>query len=332
MNDKRIVVVEDQPIVAAYIKSVLEDIGYKIIGVFSNGQDVIDFCNTTTPDLLLLDVMLEGTMTGIDVATALKDKELAIIFISALSDEVTLKNAIHTNPYGYVIKPFDETDLVNRVSFAIQKLEYDKKIERERLKYIIEGQENEKVRISKELHDGMGQVLNRLKLELEIIDPSEPIIKKEALIQLTQNATDQMRNMISDLMPMHIIDFKLSDSIDKLCMDSSTSECNIIFDSSCQELEVSYNIKFAIFRILQELITNSFKHGKASEINVQLHEQNNWLELSYEDNGGGFSISEKPQGRGLLNVRDRLKILNGDLHIESKKNKGVFFSINNPIA
>jgi len=158
MKTLTLVIVEDQAIVANYIKAILENVGYKVIGTFATAEDALLFLQNNKTDLVLMDIMLEGKLTGIDAANILiKTNDLPIIFLTALSDPATLELAKRTSPYAYIVKPFEENDLVHRVAFAIQKHKSDAKVTRTRLQAIFEGQEIEKRRISKELHDGLGQ-------------------------------------------------------------------------------------------------------------------------------------------------------------------------------
>ncbi len=127
MVKKKILVVEDEKIVAKDISVCLERSGYEVLGEFSNGEKAIESLKDNKPDLVLLDIMLAGKMTGIDVSTVIKEKyDIPVVFLTAYADEKTIGKAKITEPYGYVIKPFKEIDLRASIEMALYKFEKEK--------------------------------------------------------------------------------------------------------------------------------------------------------------------------------------------------------------
>lgn len=127
MSSKKILVVEDEAIVAKDIEVCLKKIGYEVIGTFSKGEKVIPAIENDRPDLVLMDIMLAGDMTGIDVSTKIKERyDIPVVFLTAYADEKTISKAKVTEPYGYVIKPFKEIDLRTSIEMALYKFKKEK--------------------------------------------------------------------------------------------------------------------------------------------------------------------------------------------------------------
>ena len=116
----RILIIEDEVMIACDIAFNLEAHGYTIAEVFHKAEDGLSYLKQNLVDLVMLDINLEGEMTGIDLATFI-DRELGIpfIFLTSYSDEDTVNKAAHTFPAGYLVKPFKEDDLAPAVKMAL---------------------------------------------------------------------------------------------------------------------------------------------------------------------------------------------------------------------
>jgi len=122
MKNTRILVVEDEAIVAMVIKKRLIELGYVVSGVAATGKDAINKVEGTFPDLVLMDIMLKGDMDGIEAAEEIRKRfSIPVIYLTAHSDEKTLERAKLTEPYGYILKPFTERDLSSNIEIAIHK-------------------------------------------------------------------------------------------------------------------------------------------------------------------------------------------------------------------
>lgn len=120
-----ILVVEDELIVAANIRSVLESAGHRILGMCRSVQQAISHLEDTRPDLVLLDIFLQGNHTGIDLALVLNEKHIPFVYISANSNQEVLEAAKATGPYGFIVKPFREKDLLVSIDIAWYRHEYN---------------------------------------------------------------------------------------------------------------------------------------------------------------------------------------------------------------
>jgi len=127
LNKSRILVVEDEAIVAMVIKRRLKDLSYIVSGVASTGKDAITKVEGTFPDLVLMDIRLKGDMDGIEATKIIKDRfSLPVVYLTAHSDDVTFKKAKETDPDGYILKPFTEKDLSTTIEIALHKFRKEK--------------------------------------------------------------------------------------------------------------------------------------------------------------------------------------------------------------
>ena len=125
----KVLVVEDQRIVAKDIQAKLEGLGYEVPAIVSYGEQVQDIAERTRPDLVLMDIKLEGAMDGIEAAVKLRHAmEIPVIYITAYADDDTLKRVKLSEPYGYLLKPFEERDLSITIEIALYKHRMEKKL------------------------------------------------------------------------------------------------------------------------------------------------------------------------------------------------------------
>jgi DNA-binding LytR/AlgR family response regulator len=133
MSKTNILIVEDESIVAKDIQHSLKKLGYTVVGICSNGDDAIKTAEEMSPDLVLMDIMLKGEMSGIEAADQIRQRmNIPVIYLTAYADESTLNKAKVTEPYGYIIKPFKEIDLHTAIEMAIYKHEKETDVKKER--------------------------------------------------------------------------------------------------------------------------------------------------------------------------------------------------------
>lgn len=122
MPSANILIVEDNPTIAMDIRLNLEAGGYDIVGAAASGNSAIDILESKQVDIILLDINLNGEMTGIDLAHVIEEKyNIPFIYLTSYSDELTLEKAANTYPASYIVKPFKENDLIPAVTVALTK-------------------------------------------------------------------------------------------------------------------------------------------------------------------------------------------------------------------
>lgn len=122
MGQRRILIVEDEAIIAMELRETLEHLGYAVVGNELRGEDALLAAGKLRPDVVLMDIHLKGKMDGIEAADRIGRRyDIPVIYTTAHSDRETLSRAIRSQPYGYIIKPFDERELYSNIEMALHK-------------------------------------------------------------------------------------------------------------------------------------------------------------------------------------------------------------------
>ncbi len=200
---------------------------------------------------------------------------------------------------------------------------------------MLKGQEEERSRMAKDLHDGLGGMLSGVKLSLGAMKGN--IILSEANTRLFASVLDQldhsineMRRVAHNMMPEALVKLGLQQAVQDYC-DGLNESNNLKFNTQFYGLEKRLDTatEIVVYRIVQELLNNVVKHADASEVLVQLmrHEKN--LNITIEDNGRGFIVNEVDSKRsvGLNNVRSRVDYLKGQLDVKSTPGAGTSIHI-----
>ena len=183
-------------------------------------------------------------------------------------------------------------------------------------KSLIEGQEEERKRLSKELHDGIGPLLTSLKLTIQTsqIDGE----RKKELKELIDHTIEEVRRMSFNLMPQSLLDFGVGKAIQNwVSLFRKTTQLKIDYRDLMGEEAISHQINICLFRIIQELLNNTIKHANASEVKLSLTEFEDKISLYYKDNGTGFDVDYIVAGSGIKNIKERVNVLNGYIGIHS---------------
>ncbi|NCD72272.1 PAS domain-containing sensor histidine kinase [Mucilaginibacter agri] len=219
----------------------------------------------------------------------------------------------------------DITDVKNAANEnTALKLEHQKNI----ALASVAAQENERKRISTALHDGIGQLLYGIKMQIDILNTEHPSPAVEKIYQLLETAVIETRNIAFELAPSILTDFGLFETITELTQRLSTPKLQIKTRISGFTQRMDIYLELCIFRIVQELINNSIKHADASVVELSLTQAQN-IEIIVHDNGKGF----KPQpattsaGTGISSIKNRISLYSGTLEIQSELKKGTTATI-----
>ncbi len=207
--------------------------------------------------------------------------------------------------------------------------------QKELLQATIITQEEERKRIAQDLHDDISSKLNVIHLHANLLIDGELSVKEyttvnKNIIDVTNKTLESARKIAHNLLPPILEEFGLTSAIEELADDFNNS----------QKIVISYKIKYPksflrktdelhVFRIIQELINNSVRHGKATKSTIVIQVKEQRLQFRYTDNGIGFdtnTISLK-KGIGMKNIESRVAILNGKIKVISAINSGIQVSI-----
>jgi len=215
-----------------------------------------------------------------------------------------------------------------------KNVENELKSEREkRLSALIDGQELERQRFSRELHDGLGQQLIAMKLKFEnTINQNWEETKKNLFVLLDQfdKIIDEVRRISENLMPSILKEFGLDNALKTLSKAfSQLSGIKVNYDSIGMFDKIDDKTKTYLYRISQEALNNIIKHAAATEINIQLIELSGNLRLIIEDNGKGFIFNDNfvSEGNGIYHMKERVNLINGLISIDSTLGKGTIITI-----
>lgn len=205
-------------------------------------------------------------------------------------------------------------------------------------KAVFTAQENERKRISKDLHDGVGQQLSGLKMafqklgfDIKQIAPNKTE-EVEKLSSILSESADEVRAISHQMMPKALTELGLIEAIEDMLKKSlGIAKIKFAFEHFGITDRLSEQIEISLYRVAQELINNIIKHAKATEVSVQLFKNGDKLILVIEDNGTGIKNSVG-DGHGLLNIRSRINTLHGEVNLEPSPNSGTLATIRIPIS
>ncbi|MCQ3830837.1 sensor histidine kinase [Microbulbifer elongatus] len=191
-------------------------------------------------------------------------------------------------------------------------------------------QEEERKRLARELHDGIGQTLTALKLRLATMEASPE--KTEAL-EITEIALSEARQLARLLRPAVLDDLGLAHALEWLCqLIQDQAEIQVSLRISGLEERLPPDMETLLFRLAQEALTNAQKHSRASIIDIRLTCTDQRVTLCIADNGIGFDVDQacasERDGFGLRSMRDRVELFSGDFSIKSSRNSGTDIFVN----
>jgi signal transduction histidine kinase len=204
---------------------------------------------------------------------------------------------------------------------------------------LIKGQEMERARIARDLHDGLGGLLSGVKMSISALEKElhlpkdQQSIFENALLML-ENATTEMRQVARNMMPDALLRFGLEKALQDYCGSlSAQSQIQILFSAHDIYIRPEHPASIPAYRIVQELVNNALKHSQASQIIVQLSQNLNQLWIEVEDNGKGFDSNamSRSEGTGFDNLQNRVSYLKGKIDIRTQPGKGSSFFIEIPI-
>lgn len=209
MLNSKILVVEDEMLVAEDIAGRLRRLGYEVTDIVESGEEAVLSVLKNPPDLVLMDIVLAGEIDGIETAEKIRQhKQIPIVYLTAYGDKKTLTRSKTTDPYGYVIKPFDEQQLNTTIEIALNKYQTDHRIRqsladselaRKHAEEIAELKNQYISMISHELRQPISQIL----LSAETLELSQDKFddrKKAQYLQFIQNAAENMEEMVRDML------------------------------------------------------------------------------------------------------------------------------------
>lgn len=198
---------------------------------------------------------------------------------------------------------------------------------------LIEGEERERARIARDLHDGLGGMLSGIRLQfaalLKQTDKSAMAITGEEIVGQLDQSLHELRRIAKNMMPATLIRFGLEKAIGDLCMSFSNELLHIDFQSFGIDPQLPEKTQIMIYRIIQEILANAVKHAAASSILLQCSQNGDTFFITAEDDGRGFNAEKltTKEGMGMENIKNRVEYLNGRIDLNSAINEGTVINI-----
>ncbi|MFP4268717.1 MAG: response regulator [Spirochaetaceae bacterium] len=351
---KKIFIVEDEMILNEQLKRFLEKNGYTV-EIFPYGEPCLNrLAEGAVPDVVLMDVNLgKGRMNGPEVTKKIYEKyDIPVVLHSAYTDKATLDATRDMTKYGYVQKvPGNEQFILATIDMALKLFESTRahinseNRYRELLQHSHTIREEQNAFIAQEVHDELGQSLTSLQMSLAVIESDMGNHTDLQGCESIKAVISQMKNTINEtIQKTRELSWQLKPSV----LDSSgiiealewqVSEFRrrialpIGFSRPNMDCEIDKNKALAIYRIVQEALTNCVRYAEASEVEVASFLDNKNIEVRVRDNGRGFDPESKGlrDSFGLMGMKERAKQFGGEVHIRSKPGGGTEVYMRMPI-
>ena len=197
------------------------------------------------------------------------------------------------------------------------------------LQSMINGQETERTRIAKDLHDGLGGLFSTVKMYFSTLQHDTPALKENDLFQKSYSIVDtasvEVRRIAHNMMPEVLMKLGLTNAVKDLCDNISAGKLLAVsLELHGMNKRLNPTTEIMLFRIIQELLNNIIKHAQATEAIIQFIRENERLSVVVEDNGRGFATQEADEQNhaGIATIQSRVNYLNGKMSIDSQKNVG----------
>ncbi len=201
------------------------------------------------------------------------------------------------------------------------------------LSAMLDGQEQERTRLARDLHDGLGGLLSGVKIELSGLLPADGDNQQQRIVHRTlnhlDNAVDELRRIAKSMMPEVLLVYGLGEATREYCKGLEATGIPVTCQVVNYKNDMSHARQIVLYRIMQELVNNAVKHAAATQILVQVQQSGNILFLTVEDDGRGFDMGGDRQlkGAGLANIQARVALLQGRFDLGSVPGTGTTCTI-----
>ena len=201
---------------------------------------------------------------------------------------------------------------------------------------VLKGQDDERSRLAKDLHDGLGGMFSGIKYSFanmkgNLIITEDNVQAFQRSMDMLDTSIQELRRVARNMMPECLIKFGLDTALKDFCGNiNSSGVISLLYNSfNLHDLKVEQTVSIYIYRVIQELVNNIIKHAAATEALVQLQKKGEKLFITVEDNGKGFDIEliQNTEGAGWNNIRSQVEYIKGILEVISEKNKGTSVTI-----
>lgn len=360
MTSTRILIVEDEILIASEIKDHLSELGYTVVGVAADAETALQRVAETIPHLVLMDIAIQGEQDGIAVAAQIHDRfQIPVIYLTAYADDKTLERAKLTRPFGYILKPFNQRDLRATIEIALSRHEAElaEKTAADSPSWSFEHLSM----LSHELRNPIAaiQISTRMLGEFDgAIDEA----KKQQLLQRIQVAAESMNELIEDVLTLGQAEHQLAsfcpDSTDLIEFCQTLIEAFQWSPSHPCALQLLYQPdliqacvdKKLLWHLLSNLVSNAIKYSPEGntvmlrlsctqkEICIEIQDQG--IGIAPDDLGSlfqpfyrGRNVGKLPgTGLGLAIAKRAAQLHGGDIAVKSQVGYGTTFTVRMPLV
>lgn len=367
MSTARVLVVEDESIIALDIQTSLQNAGYQVVSIATSAEEAINDTAVLQPDLVLMDIRLRGSIDGVEIAEQIRQTwQLPVIFLTAHADENTLVRAKKVQPFGYILKPFEDRELITMIEIALSRHKAESLIQTALQK---EKEINElKSRFVSVVSHEFRNPLNTILFSTELLQRYGNQIsdqKKETYLDRIQSSVKRMNELLSDVLtvgeteagklqftpqPIDIIRF-CKELVDEFHLsDRRKPQINFSFCQTSDRDRPSLPLldERLLRHILTNLLSNAVKYSSSSDpIEFKLNLSDRTAIFRIQDHGIGIPKSEQANlfqsfhrasnakaipgtGLGLSIVKQCVDLHGGSISVESEENQGTLFTVTLP--
>lgn len=360
MKQATILLVEDEEIVAADLAQKVGKLGYQVSGTTARGEEAVILARERRPDLVLMDIRLAGPMDGVAAAEIIRREcDLPVIYLTAHSDRATLERAKITEPFGYLLKPFQELELETHIAMALYKHQAERKLRqlnaelerrvaertaqlRELAAQLTRAEEQERRRVAQVLHEGLQQMLAGAIYSLHGLraQVKDPAVRQglRSVRDILSEAIEISLSLTHELSPPVLSQENLADILDWLGhWFEEKHGLTVRVDIAEPVAMPREEIRVTLFRGVLELLFNVTKHARVKTARVSLSRTPaGAAQVVVSDAGVGFDPAQMrartaTTGFGLLHLRERLELVGGGLEMESAPGCGSRFVLTVPL-
>ncbi len=366
MGRTRILVVEDEQLVAEDLRETLEILGYEIAGLAVSGEEAIAKVASTCPQLVLMDIRLEGAMDGIEASHIIQtDFQLPVIYLTANADRATLERVKQSEPFGYLMKPFSEKSLATTIEIAISRHQAELEVRRTLQAVRAEKNAAEEVAQGKSeylclLAHELRNPLTAIKFAAEVLQSHSdqlPDEKKMRYVQRIQTATNSLNKLLEDVLTLEhsnasplqwsplevdVVGFceELIEVLQVNCDDHHT----LIFSTNVKHYQALLDEKL-LWHLLNNLLNNAIKYSpEGGTVSLNFQGEPDRFTLKVTDKGIGIPPQMMPHlfqpfhragnvgqipgtGLGLAIVKQCAELQGGSISIDSTLGQGSTFTV-----
>ncbi|MDR3086605.1 MAG: response regulator [Azoarcus sp.] len=361
-----ILIVDDTAGSLDLLSELLSGAGYTVRAA-QDGRMALRSARARPPELILLDVRMPG-MDGYELCSLLKHdaktREVPVIFLSALHETGDKVKGFSLGAVDYIAKPFEPDEVLARVRTHIELYRLQTRLEervdertgqlrhsesalrdsqarlRELALFLQDVRENERTSIARELHDELGQALTALRIDLGWLrkhcatvapDVHDFCARLDASHALVEHSIESLRRISEGLRPGMLDVLGLCAALEHLTRQFA-ERCAIActFHADRDEYALDADQSIAVFRLVQEALTNISRHAHAHRVDIQIKEADERLHLVVQDDGIGFDARASRKGFGLLGMSERVSMLGGEMEVDG--NRGTRIAVSLPLT